>query len=81
MCKFFGYIGDLMIKYKCNIIEYLKDYGYSTYRIKEEKIFNQSQLQQMRSNKLVTQDTLNKLCCLLHCQPGDLLEYVPDDDT
>ena len=23
-------------------------------------------------------DTLNALCCALGCQPGDLLEYVPD---
>lgn len=69
-----------MIRYKCNIIELLKDKGYSTYRIKEEKTFNQSQLQQLRTNKLVTQETLNKLCYLLHCQPGDLLEYIPDDE-
>lgn len=24
-------------------------------------------------------DTLNKLCKALDCQPGDLLEYQPDD--
>lgn len=24
-------------------------------------------------------DTLNKLCKALNCQPGDLLEYQPDD--
>ncbi len=23
--------------------------------------------------------TLNKICESLHCQPGDILEYVPDD--
>ena len=22
--------------------------------------------------------TINKLCALLNCQPGDLMEYVPD---
>jgi putative transcriptional regulator len=22
--------------------------------------------------------TVNKLCALLNCQPGDLMEYVPD---
>lgn len=25
--------------------------------------------------------TLNKLCQVLDCQPGDLLEYVPGEDT
>ena len=25
-------------------------------------------------------DTLNKLCRTLDCQPGDLLEYMPDEE-
>jgi putative transcriptional regulator len=24
-------------------------------------------------------ETLNKLCRILDCQPGDLLEYLPDE--
>lgn len=67
-----------MIKYKIDIISALKNKGYSTYRIKQEKIFNQSQLQQLRNDKLLTQDALNKVCFLLNCQPGDILEYIPD---
>lgn len=67
-----------MIKYKIDILSALKNIGYSTYRIQKEKIFNQSQLQQMRDNKLLTQDALNKVCTLLNCQPGDILEYIPD---
>ncbi len=68
-----------MIKYKIDILSSLKQKGYSTYKIKQEKIFNQSQLQQIRDNKLLTQEALNKLCSLLDCQPGDILEYVPDE--
>lgn len=30
--------------------------------------------------KAVKLDTLNKLCKVLDCQPGDLLEYRPDMD-
>jgi putative transcriptional regulator len=67
-----------MIRYKGDILGRLKDKGYSTYKIKEEKIFNQSQVQQIRDDKLLTQDALNKLCRLLDCQPGDLMEYIPD---
>ncbi|MBU9789147.1 helix-turn-helix transcriptional regulator [Lentilactobacillus sp. IMAU92037] len=26
-------------------------------------------------------ETLGKLCAVLDCQPGDLLEYVPDEPT
>lgn len=67
-----------MIKYKIDIIQALKNEGYSTYKIRKEKIFNESQLQQMRENKILAQDALNKVCTLLDCQPGDILEYIPD---
>lgn len=67
-----------MIKYKIDILSALKQIGYSTYKIKQEKIFNQSQLQQIRNHKLLTQDALNKVCMLLDCQPADILEYIPD---
>lgn len=30
--------------------------------------------------KAVKVETLNKLCRILDCQPGDLLEYVPDEN-
>ena len=29
--------------------------------------------------KAVRVETLNKLCAALDCQPGDILEYVPED--
>ena len=29
--------------------------------------------------KAVKVETLNKLCAVLDCQPGDLFEYVPDE--
>lgn len=67
-----------MIRYKIDVLSALKNIGYSTYKIQKEKIFNQSQLQQIRDNKILTQDAMNKLCSLLDCQPGDILEYIPD---
>ena len=30
--------------------------------------------------KAVKLETLNKLCRILDCQPGDLLEYRPDEE-
>ena len=31
--------------------------------------------------KAVRISTLEKLCTVLNCQPGDILEYVADDET
>ena len=30
--------------------------------------------------KAVKVETLNKLCAALDCQPGDILEFVPDEN-
>lgn len=69
-----------MIKYKKDIILALKNIGYSTYKIRKEKIFTEGQLQQIRDNKLLTQEALNKVCTLLNVQPGDILEFIPDNE-
>ena len=69
----------ILIKYKIDVLQALKNAGYSTYKIRKDKIFNEAQLQYIREDKLLTQDALNKLCKLLDCQPGDLMEYIPDE--
>ena len=68
-----------MLVYKINVIAALREAGYSTYKIRNEKILTEAQLQHLRTNHLLTHDALNKVCQLLNCQPGDLLEYIPDD--
>jgi putative transcriptional regulator len=30
--------------------------------------------------KAIRLDTLNKICKAMDCQPGDILEYVPDEN-
>lgn len=30
--------------------------------------------------KAIRLDTLNKICKVMDCQPGDILEYVPDEN-
>ena len=67
------------IKYKVNILEALKEAGYSTYKIRKGKIFSESTLQQFRKGEIVSTEQLSKLCNLLNCQPGDILEYAPDE--
>lgn len=63
------------ISYKCNVLTELKKAGYTTYRLQKERIFGQQTIQKMRQGIVVYGTTLEKLCELLHCQPGDLLEY------
>ena len=66
------------IKYKIDILATLKEHGYSSTRIREEKLIGQSYLQQLRHGELVSWKTIETICKLLNCQPGDLIEYVEE---
>ena len=67
-----------MLKYKIDVLAALKTAGYSTYRIQREHIFGSSDIQGMKHGVICSKNNLNKLCMLLECQPGDIIEYVPD---
>lgn len=64
------------IRYKVDILAELKKKGYSSTRIREEKLIGQSYLQQLRHGELVSWKTLDTICSLLECQPGDLVEFI-----
>ncbi|MCQ2308079.1 MAG: helix-turn-helix domain-containing protein [Bacteroidales bacterium] len=68
------------IIYKIDVIKALKDAGYNSNRIRKEKIIGQQSLQKLREGKLVSWATLETICKLLNCQPGDIIEYQ-DDET
>ena len=69
----------MAIRYKVDVMAALRERGYSSTRIREEKLIGQSYLQQIRHGELVSWNTINTICKLLDCQPGDLIEYVKDD--
>ena len=66
----------MAIRYKIDILAELKKRGYSSARIREEKLIGQSYLQQLRHGELVSWKALNKICSLLQCQPAELLEWI-----
>lgn len=67
-----------MIQYRqgVDLIEMLREAGYTTYRIRKEKILGESVLTKFRRGELPSWAELAKVCQILHCQPGDLVEYV-----
>ena len=69
----------MSIKYKIDVLSALKKAGFSTTRIRNEKLIGQSYLQQIRNGEIVSTACLDKICELLKCQPGDILESVADD--
>ena len=70
-----------MIKHD-KLFRALEEAGISSTKIKKEGIINQSAYYSIRRGEPVnlTLSTIDKLCSLLQCQPGDLVEWVPDED-
>ena len=69
----------MAIRYKVDVLAELKKKGYSTTRIREDKLIGQSYLQQIRHQELVSWKTIDTICALLDCQVGDLVEHVKDN--
>ena len=69
------------MKYKVDVIATLKEAGYNTSTIRKEKIMGEAMLQKIRSGQMVSWATLETICDLLNCQPGDLIEFVRKADV
>lgn len=68
----------MTIRYKVDVIGELKKAGFTSYKIRQEGLINQTALQRIREGKLISWEQLASVCRLLKCQPGDLLEYVEE---
>lgn len=69
-----------MIVYKVDVLEALKEAGYSAYRLRQEKILGESMIQKIRQGDLMSWEALSRVCGLLDCQPGDIVEYKSPAD-
>lgn len=71
------------IKYN-KLFARLAEYGWTTYRIRNEKVNGTRLISNATYTRLkngeggIDEKTLARLCWVLECQPGDLLEYEPD---
>lgn len=68
------------IKYKIDVLAKLKAAGYNTNRLRKEKLLSEGTIQNIREGKIINASNLSKLCKLLNCQPGDLMEYVDEEE-
>lgn len=69
-----------MIKYD-KMFKLLKEKGYNTTRIRKEKVISEDTLTSIRAGKGgLSHKTIDKLCKILECQPGDLMEWIPEEE-
>lgn len=63
------------LSYKIDVLAALNAKGYTTYRLRKERLLSESTVQKLRTGQGVSWDNIETLCQLLSCQPGDLLVY------
>ena len=67
-----------MIKYD-KLFALLESSGKSSTNWLRTEGMHPSVVNKLRKNERVNTDTIDRLCALLGCQPGDILEYTPDE--
>ncbi len=66
------------LQYKIDVLQALKNKGFTTYKLRTEKLLSESTLQKLRNGKGVSWENLETFCRLLECQPSDIIEYVEE---
>lgn len=66
------------LKFKIDILEALKEKGYTSYKLQHENFLSGSTIQKLRTGGQLSWKNIETICRLLDCQPGDIIEYVED---
>lgn len=66
-----------MISYK-PLWQTMKDRGITTYTLIYKLGFSAYTITNLRRNKSITMNTLEKLCAALKCTPNEVVEFIED---
>ena len=68
----------MALQYKTDVLAALKSAGHNTTKLRRERLLSEGAIQSLRERAPISWSNLEKLCRLLRCQPGDILEYVEE---
>ena len=68
----------MSFRYKVNVMDKLKEKGYSSTRLRREKLLGESYMSQIRRGDMISWAALDTVCTLLECQIGDIIDHVAD---
>ena len=70
----------MALRYKIDVLEALNSKGYTTYKLRRNKLLGEGTIQKLRGGQGVAWNILETLCELLECQPADIIEYVKAEE-
>ena len=62
-----------------DVLKRLAQAGWSTYRLAKEHVLSPSTIDRIRNGQTISTATVDTICRLCDCQPGDILRYEPDE--
>lgn len=65
----------MSLKYKVDVLAELSEKGYSTYRLRKDKLLGQATIQALRERKAISWSGIETVCRLLNCQPEYFIGY------
>ncbi len=66
------------ISYK-KLFHILVDRNLSAAKLSRMSGVAQSTISKLRRDEVVQTDIIEKICAALDCQPGDIMEYIPEE--
>lgn len=59
----------------------MKEKGVSQYTLIKKHNVSPGQITRLKRNESVSTHTIEMFCKILDCTVGDIMEYIPDDET
>lgn len=70
-----------MFRYRIDVLNALKEAGYTTTKIRQERVLSESTLTNIRAGKPIGINALDAVCNILECQISDIMEHIPDKEV
>ncbi len=70
----------MALQYKIDVLASLKGKGFNTNHLRKEKLLAEGVIQSLREKKPISWANIARVCELLNCQPGDIIEYVKEGE-
>lgn len=67
----------MSISYR-KLLAIFKERGITSYTIKKDNVIGQASYRKIQEGGHIDTRTIESLCKYLHCQPGDIMEYVDE---
>lgn len=62
------------------LLSLMEEKKLTTYKIRQQQIISERTLQHIRKDEPISTKSIEKLCEALNCQPGDIMEYVEEEE-